>query len=541
MALGSSLSPLAAASWRSNPSSLSWQWNVASNWLGGSAPTSGSATDIYLQFPASVGTQSDPFFSSNFSVSKVNLLRIEGTGKYFSYLSGIDMELVADGSDKAMLFHAFSRDSETFTIRNNLIINDQTIFDSNTAGTLVFEGRVAGTGSLDLVSQNSFHLLRFFGEYDIAGSTTFGDAAGRGGEVMFNDGVIKSLGKSVLIRTGEEVDFRNNSFSVETLTIQRGDIKMSGDLQVENPMVFNDGWLMGGGSLTAHQGILFGERTILDITVNLHGLTDAVGPVDTSTLYLAENSRINIASDGVFDARGLHLSVTNAETPPVIHNEGQFLVSDSVGGSFENHGVLEIYAFGYFATKGYFNQGSQGTLVLHNAHLTLGENWDIRGKITGSGSIGVHGAEPLDVDARISPIGEIEFSQSLILGEDASFECTINGLAEGLVSLLSSLESIHLDGELIIYIGSQVDLLELYGISFEVISGLSLSGKFDNAENGERILTSDGRGSFVVTYDEDGMTLSEFAAVPEVGANALLLTGIALFAGGRIVRRLRSN
>lgn len=67
-----------------------------------------------------------------------------------------------------------------------------------------------------------------------------------------------------------------------------------------------------------------------------------------------------------------------------------------------------------------------------------------------------------------------------------------------------------------------------------------LTGAFENVASGGRLLTADGLGSFVVTYDGTDVFLSGFQAVPEPGTWALLGLGGA-GAGVVVLRRRRTS
>ena len=61
------------------------------------------------------------------------------------------------------------------------------------------------------------------------------------------------------------------------------------------------------------------------------------------------------------------------------------------------------------------------------------------------------------------------------------------------------------------------------------------AGAFTNAPNGQRVLTSDGFGSFQVNYGTTNVVLSNFVAVPEPSTFVLMGLGgtLVLFVGFR--------
>lgn len=75
--------------------------------------------------------------------------------------------------------------------------------------------------------------------------------------------------------------------------------------------------------------------------------------------------------------------------------------------------------------------------------------------------------------------------------------------------------------------------------AFTILDASSLTGAFANAPNGGRVATSDGMGSFAVSYTASDVVPSDFQAVPEPGTYALLGLGAAalLVARRRKARR----
>ncbi len=78
--------------------------------------------------------------------------------------------------------------------------------------------------------------------------------------------------------------------------------------------------------------------------------------------------------------------------------------------------------------------------------------------------------------------------------------------------------------------------------TFSLVEAFSLSGTFENIENGERLMTSDGFGSFVVNfgtgsaYNPNQVVISNYLAIPEASAAGLAIGSLlaGLFLRGRL-------
>ena len=74
-----------------------------------------------------------------------------------------------------------------------------------------------------------------------------------------------------------------------------------------------------------------------------------------------------------------------------------------------------------------------------------------------------------------------------------------------------------------------------------LVSSQPISGTFTNVANGERLLTTDGTGSFIVEYDSDAVLLKDYLAVPppaqllNISTRAQVLTGDNAVIAGFIV------
>ncbi len=101
----------------------------------------------------------------------------------------------------------------------------------------------------------------------------------------------------------------------------------------------------------------------------------------------------------------------------------------------------------------------------------------------------------------------------------------------------------RLDGDLVLRFIDGFEKHALAGDTFTVLRSGQLEGIFGNIQNGERLQTIDGLGSFVVHYgpdsrfDPNSVVLSDYVAVPEPAALGMVVLGAGLLSQ-RLRRRL---
>lgn len=155
-----------------------------------------------------------------------------------------------------------------------------------------------------------------------------------------------------------------------------------------------------------------------------------------------------------------------------------------------------------------------GTLLVNGNH-TGGDTYTIAG-----GTLGGNGSIDADITVEsggtVAPgasAGQLTVEQ-IVFQTGSTFEVELGGLLAGSEYDQLLADGVMLAGDL------SISLLNLGGTFvpeptdiFSVLLADSLSGMFDNVANGQRLDTSGGEGSFLVTYDStsDAVVLSDFA------------------------------
>lgn len=168
-----------------------------------------------------------------------------------------------------------------------------------------------------------------------------------------------------------------------------------------------------------------------------------------------------------------------------------------------------------------------------------------QGTLSGTGKFGPSayrdGHTTVLNDGRIAPgnsVGQLTFEATLQFGDSALLQIEIDATGSDRLTVFGDL---LLDGDL------QIDLLEGFVPSdtavYQIVNVLdgddpfTFTGRFAGISDGDRRFTSDGLGSFVVNYTNDGVFLRSFvASVPEPNS-AVLLAMIGCAAIGSRRRR----
>jgi autotransporter-associated beta strand protein len=180
-------------------------WSSGNNWVGDSAPTSGSSTEIVIAGDVNVGTSASPLnqdAATPFVLNRVQVTgrNVDGTATTADvFLGGNALQFESDGTFAPEL--AVNR-NQTVTISSNLVAaNDLTltVLDGSAANDLVIGGQLSGSGAL--TKQGS-------------GTVVFNGANGG-----FSGNVVVNAGTLILDKTNNPPLGANSS---RTVTINAG-------------------------------------------------------------------------------------------------------------------------------------------------------------------------------------------------------------------------------------------------------------------------------------------------------------------------------
>lgn len=318
------------------------------------------------------------------------------------------------------------------------------------------------------------------------GFTTEGD--------FTNDGTLYSFGGKTFKVTG-----RLTNFAPETKTLTGGTFGVStAGLQFQGADIVHN---------AASIRVLSDDPVILDEN-GKDGLRNLVDNGPTGSFAIASISR--------FTTKG---NFTNAGTLTV---EGDRPEAPYVS-------VFEVPAgFQYTQTAGQTVVG--GTLVAETMLFAGGVLSGESGALWGNVTIG---------DATIAPSGRWEVKGSLTLTANSRFRYQVKDYNRSQLVVYNASSPI-IDGTLEVDI--QGDFLPSGSDAYMVISTWEPnSGAFVNAPHGSRLLTADGKGSFLITYAQNGILLSAFEPVPRpaqllnISTRAQVLTDDKVIIGGFII------
>jgi len=284
----------------------------------------------------------------------------------------------------------------------------------------------------------------------------------------------------------------------------------------------------GAGSVWNNSGSLtIGTQSAGDSLVISGGgkVLSSSGVIGFATLGVSADSNTVLVSDaGSVWSNQVNLFVGRSDgykqTPAgrgnslVISNGGMVVVASNMivasGNSVVlNHGNLAVGA-GLVVTNGAILKGS-GTIY---ANLTLAGTLapgNSPGGLTNFGSLTLQSSAVLDY--KLGGTGQ---------GTDYGFLRVTNGV-------------VILDGMLQVSFANGFETNVLNSDAFTLLTADStLSGSFTNVLSGERLTTADGDGSFLVSYNDNNLVLSDFQVIPEPSTFVLLILG-----GGclRLLRR----
>lgn len=185
-----------------------------------------------------------------------------------------------------------------------------------------------------------------------------------------------------------------------------------------------------------------------------------------------------------------------------------------------------------------------GRVRFDTGHTDLLNDLNVDGLVTGSDRLVVHGKltgtgtvdNPIVNQGRLSPGNS---PGALLFNDDLALDSTSEAVFElaGRNREAAQYDFVQVDG--VATLGGTLSVAFIQGFSASVVEGdhftiltsaSSLAGGFDNVASGQRLLTTDGSGSFIVQYGTaspygaENLVLSDFrpGAVPEPAGGAVL-------------------
>lgn len=134
----------------------------------------------------------------------------------------------------------------------------------------------------------------------------------------------------------------------------------------------------------------------------------------------------------------------------------------------------------------------------------------IEGNVTITSGTIAPGASP----GQVTVDGDLTLEDESILDIEIGGKTPVSGFDR--VRQINGSAGVVIGGELVVrVIGSFYDTIQAADEFAIVTSEHPLNGLFSNVVSGERLVTSDGRGSFIVTYTGQQVVLSGFEVIPE--------------------------
>ena len=332
-----------------------------------------------------------------------------------------------------------------------------------------------------------------------------------------------------------------------TQTTNDGQFNVRGTLMIDNSLtlagtgtttVTNNGTIASapGAVLTnaAEHTINTGpEGATISADLNNQGLVDAIlGPNSQLTI-----SSANLSNTGTLRASSI-MSITNSFV-----NQGlvDAVGTLNVGDSWENAGNVVVN--GQVSTTGTYTQ-TTGVTQLNGGTLSSTVLTDLQGgRLEGNGIVSGNVVSDAVIAAGLSA-GQLNFSGNLTLMDNSVLEFELGGLSQGVnYDHLAINGTVVLDGDLDLAFINGFESTVLSTDLFTLLTSTLLSSQFDNVLNGQRLLTSDGLGSFQVNYgvgsafNPNHVILSDFQTVGVPEPTLLIHMAMGGFLACAVFRR----
>ena len=316
----------------------------------------------------------------------------------------------------------------------------------------------------------------------------------------------------------------NTDFELTGTIANNGSIVVNGNGSASDVELQGDVTLAGLGQIVLDGG----NARISDSTGDALTLTNSILHVIRGNGQLGGNS-INVVNNGsIFaDVPGGTLTVDVVTNDGGLFNTGQLVAM--------NGGTLDVE----LGSSTFANDG----LILAEANSLVTFSGNVASSasssLAGDGTIRAEGglitaAGIVTPGSTLDAIGDLRVEGELRLSDSTLLAIEILGLTPGSEhDQLGVTQPLLLDGVLQVTLPGS--FMPDSDDDFVIATASSIADEFDNVADGGTLFTADGRGSFVVNYNDQNVVLTGFVAVPEPTGLALLLP-----AGGLLLRRRRA-
>ena len=380
---------------------------------------------------------------------------------------------------------------------------------ASNGGTLTINGTVVDNAGGTITAQ--------------AGSTVLLDNG-----VTINGGTVSSVGTGeVRTDTGSDVFLNGTTHSGSLISGVASDLGVSGTITNSGDINIDGG---GSAASTNLEVQLAGATLTGGGTLTLSGLNAGVtGVAGADALTIGDQT---IQGDGSLGRNAVDISIDAGATIDANVTDG-LIVIDPAGASsvaLINNGTLRASNGGTLDSVHAVQ--NNGTIDVDNGTFSaLALSSEIGSVVSGDGDIV---ADVISISGLLAPgddlsAGTLELSGSLNLDSDSTLEIDLFGLTEfdtvsvdSIVEALGTLE-VSLSDD---FTPNSTDVFDILTANpgFES-DDFALGVNFANVASGERIFTTDGRGSFILeTGGSVQLTNFEATAVPEPGSLTLGLS-----------------
>jgi len=444
-------------------------------------------------------------------------------------ISGANSKIIDQFGNNA--FRHFARNAGSFSLGGS---NFTIPSDFTNDGTFTLGSHFIVSGNLTNVTNHT-----------LTGGTYYMNS---GGTLQFRDADIVTNAASVTLDSGGAMLDQNNNSAFRNLAHNAS----AASFVLTNTSLVVSGGFKNDGDLTVAGGlpsVLFTPPTLLSVSADF-----------------ANTHSVTIGQPG-------HLVLLNAEPAAIQLLAAQATATNSGSIAIGQGGSFTLPASGTYIQTGGSTQFQEGTLTAGTVHIQ-------GGTVTGYGTINAN--MTFDSTSQLTPMGRptpsfpfggashdgtLTINGSLVLGSSVHTAIAIGGttagannggydnlIVHGPVTLSGSLD-VSFDVVTtfvfggggnpgsggIIVIGPTLQTTPEYipspSDTFTILTATSISGQFDNAPDGSRILMADGFGSFIVHYTADPssltfpspitqVVLSDFQSIPEPATLSLLAVGV---------------